>query len=373
MPNPPSGLSHLASLLLVLATVTPGLAGELSLLRVLSSEEDLLRVETLPDGGFHVLHHEGAYLLDLDGRRTALLSSTPTQRVFLGDSGTYFGRATFRSGAADFAPAVRFELYRTGVGMQWEINEIDDVSFAVSALGTVVGLDMNINRPERNALHFYGAGGELMVEVRVPHLLGGRFSADGAMFFAQSATDGMVALSKDGVVWWRHPDVRVFAATPHGDVVAMITGDAIEVVRDGSVTASRDLKKLLVRRIAVSSDAERIAVVGRDELRVFDDALRVVWSRSLAGTDLAFTSVDIGAAEGWLLTGVARDLGRSVPVQARHPDGRIQVWDSVGNLCHETTLAFEEWNIFTPTVCIDASGTWATVTTRRAVCRLDLP
>ncbi|MBM3317717.1 MAG: hypothetical protein FJY75_07675 [Candidatus Eisenbacteria bacterium] len=363
----------LLGLALLLATAAPGLAAELSLTTLIAGDEDLLQVVPRPDGGLGVLRQAGVGRLAPNGAWLAAETAEPGQTLHLGDDGDLVGVVTHRAGAADFAPTARFELRDARGRLLWSLGETEDVGYSISVRGAVVGKSLNINAPERNALHFYGRGGTLAAEAVVPHLLGGRFSADGGLYFAQSASTGLIAFDAGGAELWRRDGVRLFDATPDGRLTVAVHGERLELLDSGRPVARADLTGLLVRRVAIAPDGARIAVAGREELRVYDGNLRPLWRDSLRDQGLAFTSVDLAAGDGWLLAGLARDLGPRVAVEERHPDGVVRAYDARGALRHEARLAFDAWNIFTPTAILDDTGKTLTITTRRAVYRTTLP
>jgi hypothetical protein len=338
-----------------------------------SGAEDLLGVEPRPDGGLAALSEGRLRWLSPTGAEVARAEAGPDQTLWLADGGGRYGVATHGRGAADFAPVTSFELHDPDGSLLWRSGPLDAMSFSISAAGAVVAKRLNINQPERNALLFLAADGSPGAEVAVPHLETGRFCADGSLYLARSASDGLIAFDPRGAERWRRAGVRIFAATPDGATVIAVAGDRLERLQEGSLAAAADLAGLLVRRVAVAPDGGRAAIAGRETLRVFDAALRPQWTESLAGSGRVFTSVDLAARDGWLLAGVARDLGPGAPVEARHPDGEVRAYDAGGRLLHRTALEFDAWNIFTPSALLDASGAGATVTTRRAAYRTVLP
>jgi hypothetical protein len=184
----------------------------------------------------------------------------------------------------------------------------------------------------------------------------------------------LLAFDAAGVELWRLPEARLFDASPGAETVALIAGDRLQLARDGRVTAQTDLSGFLARRIALAPDGRRVAVISRDELRVYAaGTLDLLWTTTIDAERYAFTSVDLAADDGWLLAGVARDLGSAVAAETRHPQGEVRAYDAAGALCHQTRLEFPAWNIFTPTVILDPSGAAATITTRRAAYRTVLP
>jgi len=366
------GLCALTTILLLSAIAAPH-AAELALTPWVSGAEDLLQVQPRPDGGLAILRPGHLTFLSPAGQTVAQVEAGPAQTLWIAVDGRAYGLATHTNGAADFAPVAAFELRDADGALLWSIGPTDDMSFDISTRGTVVGKRLNINIPERNALHFYGPGGTRLAEVVVPRLEGGRFSDDGDAYFAQSATEGLIAFDPQGTELWRHAGVRLFAVTPDGGTVAAVAGDRLELLAAGAVMAASELASLLVRRVAIAPDGGRIAIAGREELHVYDEDLRRLWSESLSGTGFVFTAVDVSANDGWLLAGVARDLGPSVPVEARHPRGEVRAYDAAGRLRHQAALTFDAWNIFTPTARLDASGAGATITTRRAAYRTVLP
>jgi hypothetical protein len=366
----------LGALVLALTCLTsaPPRAAELPLTLLVRSETDLERAIPLAQGGAATLSAGRIDRFAPDGTRAAGVAAETGQTLSLADDGAGYGILTHREGAADFSPTATFELRDPSGACVWSIGPTDDIGCAISSAGTVVGVSVNINAAERNALHFYGPDGSLSAAVTVPYLLGGRFTPEGNMFFAESAREGLIAFDRAGTELWRRPETRLFDATPAGERVALISGEQLEVLIGGQPVATQELTGLLARRIAISPDGERVAVVSRDELRVFDArTLNLLWQASIDGERFAFTSVDLASDDGWLLAGVAHDLGGRVSIEARHPNGEVRAYDASGRLCHQATLTFETWNIFTPTALLDASGKSATITTRRAVYRTVLP
>lgn len=358
---------------LLLALPATGAAADLPLARLVASEEDLLQALPLDGGGAAVLRAGVLERISIEGAPALRRAFDAGQQLFLSDDGGYEGLATYRAAAADLAATAGFELRDASGRLLWSLGPTEDVGYSISSRGEVVGKTLNINAPERNALHFYGPGGELLAEAQLPHLLGGRFAAEGGLYFAQSARAGLVAFEAGGRELWRREGVRLFDATPDGGLVAAIAGERLELLAAGEPRARADLAGLLVRRVAIAPDGARIAVVGREELRVYDARLRPLWRESLAGRGLAFTSLDLAAGDGWLVAGIARDLGAGTPEAERHPDGAVRAYDARGSLRHEARLAFDSWNIFTPTAILDDTGTALTITTRRAVYRTTLP
>ena len=367
---------HLRILALVplLALASSALAADLTLAPWLLADEDLHRVVPQEDGIGVMCAGQVDWIAN-PGDREVRVSAQTDQTVMLGDDGVTVGVITHREGAADYAPTASFEL-RDGTGkIVWALGATDDVTYAISRTGAVVGMSLNVNIAKHNTLHFYGPGGYLLAEVEVPYLLGGSYEPDGGMFFATTAVSGLHAFDVDGREAWHLLDARLFTAAPGGEHVAAVTGAGrLQLIRRGIGVALIDLGGLLVRRIAIAPDGSRVAVAGKHEIRVYSGSdLSLQWNTVLENKTLAFTSVDIAAEMGWLLAGVARDLGRSVPVEARHPEGEVRAYDASGQMLHSAHLEFPIWNIWTPTAILDRSGKAATITTRRAVYRTVLP
>ncbi len=365
----PPGLLALS----IVALAVSASAADLVLEPVMISDQDLLRVVPREDGMIAVLQMGSVEVVSPAGARVRDFAAGEGERFYLADDGARIGVLRHRAGAADFAPAERFEL-RDAAGMPlWSIGPTEDVSFAISARGTVVGLGLNVNVPQRNQLRIYGPEGARVAEIAIPGLLGGEFDAEGNVFFALSSSAGLLAIDVAGQELWRLPGVRLFAPAPGGEVVAAVGEGWLKLVRAGEVAATADLGDLLVRRVAIAPDGRRVAIAGRSTLRAYDNALGLSWQVDLGDAALGFTALDLAGGDGWLLAGVARDLGPGVPVEQRHPDGEIRAYDARGAWQHTARLDFSVWNIWTPTVALDSSGRSATIITRRAVLRTVLP
>jgi len=352
-----------------------GIAGaaEPHLTPLATGDTDIDRVVQFRDGLIGIISGARVSFVSPDGTPVKKLILEPDQRIFPGDAGSYYGIARHRYEKADFPPADSFTLYDSSDSEQWSIGPGNDVCFVVSSRGDVVGMRLNINTPDRNSLHFHGSGGSLMREVALPYATGGRFSRNGSVFFALSTTEGLVAYNENGIREWRIPEVRLFAATADGARVSLVVDDELLISGHGVIAARSGLEGLLVRRLAIAPDGSRIAVAGRDELRVYDSTLTMLWRHSLAGTDHVFTSVDVASARGRLLAGTARDLGSGIPVSDRHPDGEVLVFDGEGMICQRIPLVFSSWNIFTPTARFTEKEECAVISTRRSVYLLEMP
>ena len=338
------------------------------------SNQDLYRVVPIAEGGFGLLREGSIDILGPDGGIVATTTSGDAQSLYLGDGGEWIGAAIHRVGAADFAPTTSFELRDRSGTRVWRIGRTEDVTYKISRTGVVVGMSLNVNVPQRNVLHFYGQGGALEAEVPLPHLAGGRFESEGSIFLALSMTEGLVVFDRHGVELWRVPGARMFAAVPGAERVAVIGERSLRMIRDGEAIAAVPLGDLLVRRVAIAPDGSRVAVAGKHEIQVYGgDRLEPLGTLTTGEPALSWTSVDVAAAGGWLVAGVARDLGPGVPVMARHPVGEVRAYDQAGDLVHQGRMEFPIWNIWTPTVILDRSGTGMTVTTRRAIYRTVLP
>lgn len=233
---------------------------------------------------------------------------------------------------------------------------------------------MDINIPERATLHFYGPGGALNATEPFPGLVGGRFDAEGRVFIAQSATLGLRAYDPIGTPLWSVDDALMFAVTPGGEEIAVLRHGQLRLMRGAVMVAVAPLEAdLVVRRIAIAPDGSRVAIAGRTEIRVYDSTLTQTATMKIDDTAYAYTSVDVASANGWILAGVARDLGPGVFADVRHPDGEVRAFDASGRLVHTATLRFDAWNIFTPTAVLDSDGHAATITTRRSIYRTVLP
>ncbi|MBD3161547.1 MAG: hypothetical protein GF346_04930, partial [Candidatus Eisenbacteria bacterium] len=216
---------------------TGALAGELALETLHRSDLDLDRVIERTDGSFGLLRGGRIEALGSDRALTLLRESQEGQTLFLSEGGSWIGVATHREAAAGLAPTASFRLLDAAGDPAWEIGPTEDVAYAISRQGAVVGMTLNLHVPDRNALRFYTDGGRLAAEVPVPGLLGGRFDADGAIFFAVSASEGLWAFDPVGTERWAIPEVRLFDAAPGGRFVAAIAGDELVTIRDEAVSA----------------------------------------------------------------------------------------------------------------------------------------
>lgn len=367
-------LALIGFLLISAAAIPTAEAATLGLRTVLESPSDLVRVVARTDG-YAVLDQERIRLLDRGGAVLGIESSGPGQTIHLGDSGGWMGLARHRPGAADFSPVESFELRDDQGNTAWRLGPTEDVTFVISSEGRLAGLSLNINVPERNTVHFYSSGGALAGQATVPYLTEARFDRAGAVFFALSIRDGLRAFSPEGAeLWQAAAGTRLFAAAPGGRFVATVDETALTFLDAGRAGASVPLEGLLARRVAISPDGRRMAVAGKKEIRVFETSpARLLWKESVEDTDLAWTSIDLAAGDGWLVAGAARELGPDVPIEQRHPDGEVRAYDALGRLRHQARLTFPIWNIWTPTVLLDRDGRNATVTTRRAIYRTELP
>ncbi|MFB3908331.1 MAG: hypothetical protein ACE15D_07990 [Candidatus Eisenbacteria bacterium] len=365
-------LLALGPLLLALAA-SPAISSTLTLQPLLESDTDLLRVAPQEDGTAVVLREREVGLAS-QGPFVVRASAGAQQTLTIADEGGWIGIADHRPGAADFAPVASFTLLAPDGRTAWSLGETEDVAFLISGQGRVAGLQLNINVPDRNRLRFYGDGGEVVADLPLPYLEGASFDPSGRRLFALSSLDGLHAFTVDGEELWSLPGARMFAPSAGGDLVAAIAGDALVVVRDGRPDAPIPLDGLLVRRVAVAPDGGRLAIADKHEIRVFSVGARIPeWNVDLTSERLAVTSLDLADGRGWLLAGLARDLGEQVPILERHPSGEVRAYDADGRLEHSATMPFPIWNIWTPTARIDRSGHAATITTRRSVYRVALP
>ncbi len=359
---------------LLFVSCTNAVAAELSITPLIEGDEDIAKVATRANGEVGILCDSGVDLLRGDGTRLPLARPATGEILYLADGGEYFGAASYRPGAADFTPTATFELRDARGNVIWRTGETEDVTYGISSKGAVVGMSLNINVPERNSLDFFDDTGAIIARVSVPYLEMGRFDPSGAVFLAMSAEGGLQAFDGRGTPLWSVPDCRLFAATEGAHDVAVVGQHELCVVRNGIQAASVPLGDLLVRRVAIAPDGNRIAIAGKHEIRVYDCvSLRLVWSQRTEDEALSWTSIDVASGGGWVMAGVARDLGPSFADDRRHPDGEVRAYDAAGVLAHRASLTFPIWNIWTPTVTIDRSGKAATISTRRAVYRTVLP
>lgn len=359
---------------LVVLSMSAASAAPLRLTPLLDSQSDLVRVIATRDGGAALLQERGIDLIRPDGARLSLARTGEAQRAVIAEGGGFYGVVTHRDGAADFSPTQSFELRSMDGALVWSMGSTEDVTYAVSSAGAVVGLSMDINIPERATLHFYGPGGALNATEPFPGLVGGRFDAEGRVFIAQSATLGLRAYDPIGTPLWSVDDALMFAVTPGGEEIAVLRHGQLRLMRGAVMVAVAPLEAdLVVRRIAIAPDGSRVAIAGRTEIRVYDSTLTQTATMKIDDTAYAYTSVDVASANGWILAGVARDLGPGVFADVRHPDGEVRAFDASGRLVHTATLRFDAWNIFTPTAVLDSDGHAATITTRRSIYRTVLP
>jgi hypothetical protein len=359
---------------MLLVAFSNAMATELRVTPLISGEEDIAKVAMRPDGGVGILRTAGVDFVRADGTRLSIARTEEGEIPYLADGGEFVGIARYRPGAADFTPTASFELHDARGRVIWKTGETEDVTYAISRNGAVVGMSLNINVPGRNALHFYDRAGAIVASAEVPYLESGRFDPSGEIFFGVSARDGLRAFDSAGRALWSVPDCRLFAATEGARDVAVIGQGNLRLVRNGTLAAAISLGDLLVRRVSIAPDGSRIAIAGKHEIRVYaGTSLTILWSTRTGDDALSWTSLDVAAADGWLMAGVARDLGPSVEVDRRHPDGEVRAYDAAGSLVHRAGLTFPIWNIWSPTVVIDRSGKAATITTRRAVYRTVLP
>lgn len=349
-------------------------AAELTLEPILRSAMDQQRIVVTPAGGAAVLLQDAILRVDPGREPQSVAVCATDQSLTLADDGSAYGVITHRPGAADFAPTATFALRDVGGDLIWSIGETEDVAYAISSQRRVVGLSLNINIAQQNRLHFYGPGGRMLREAVVPFALGGRFSSDGNVFFAPTAQDVLYTFDADGQSLWSAQGVRMFASTPDGSIVAAIGEGRLKLIEHGQLRASLDLGDLLVRRIAIAPDGDRIAIAGKHEVRVYRrQGLVQLWKAESGDPELAVTSVDLAADGRWTAVGVARDLGPEAGADNRHPDGEVRLYDAEGTRRHRARLAFDVWNIFSPTAVLAEDGSSMTITTRRAVYRADLP
>lgn len=349
-------------------------AADLRLAPLLVEDEDIAKVTVRADGGTAILRDAGIDLLRTDGTRHSIARPTAGEILYLGDGGEFVGVARYRAGAADFVPTASFELRDARGTAVWRMGETDDVTYAISRDGKVTGMSLNINVPERNAIRLYDRAGAVIARAGIPYLESGRFDPTGEVFFCVSTRDGLRAFDATGDEIWTVPGCRLFASTDGARAVAVVGDGTLRLVREGITVATVPLGELLVRRVAIAPDGSRIAIAGKHEIRVYDGrSLAALWSVRTGDESLSWTSVDVASADGWLMAGVARDLGPSMETDRRHPDGEVRAYDAAGSLAHRASMTFPIWNIWSPTVLIDRSGLAATITTRRAVYRTVLP
>jgi hypothetical protein len=359
---------------LVVLSLSAATAAPLRLTPLLDSQSDLVRVVPTREGGAALLQERGIDLIRPDGARVSLVRTGEAQRAILAEGGRFYGVITHRDGAADFAPTQSFELRSVDGALVWSMGPTEDVTYAVSSGGAVVGLSMNINVPQRGTLHFYGPGGVLNATETFPGLTGGRFDAEGRVFIAESATLGLRAFDPIGTPLWNVDDALMFAITPGGEETAVLRHGQIRLMRGAVMVAVVPVESdFIVRRIAIAPDGSRIAIAGRDEIRVYDSTLAPTATMKIDDTAYGYTSIDVASTNGWILAGLARDLGPGVSADVRHPDGEVRAYDASGRLAHVATLRFDAWNIFTPTAVLDPDGHAATITTRRSIYRTVLP
>jgi hypothetical protein len=364
----------LAALVLLSSPAGTALAAELRLTPLLDSPEDLVRVVPLAQGGAALLDQRGIDVVRPGEARVSVVRASEGQRVVIADGGGFYGIITHRDGPADFAPTKSFELRSMDGALVWSMGATEDVTYAISSTGAVVGLSLNINTPERNSLHFYGAGGVVNATKTIPILTGGKFDADGRVFTAQSATGGIQVFDPIGTPLWAVDDAKMSATTPGGQMTAVLRTGSLRLLRAGISIAEVPIESdFLVRRIAIAPDGSRTAIAGKHEIRVFDSALAPTAVIQSGADAFSWTSIDVAPSNGWILACVARDLGPTTPVDHRHPDGEVRAYDASGALVHRASLRFGAWNIFTPTAILDRSGRAATITTRRSVYRTVLP
>ncbi len=349
-------------------------AADLELRELARFDDDLFLAAIGPSQDVTVLRAAAIDRLEAGTAPASLARSVEGQRLFLAPSGAFYGKLTHRPGAADFTPTERFELHEAGGRLVWAIEQTEDVSYAISSRGGVVGLQLNVNIPRENRLRFYGEAGERVAEVSIPHLLGGSFDPEGRRFLAVSGSEGTVGFDLAGRVVWSVPGGRLVAASSGAGIVAVAGPDRITVIRDDRVGANADLGGLLVRRIAVAADGSRIAIAGKHEIRLYDSANLLETGRIETGSEsLAWTSIDFSPGADRIAAGLARDLGPAAPAERRHPDGEVRVYGADGALLHSAAMSFAHWNIFTPTALWRSSGDALTITTRRAVYETVLP
>jgi hypothetical protein len=338
------------------------------------STVDVQRVVLTTDGSVGLLRAGRIEFVSPEGTVETPASAADGQTLYLGDRGNSIGIATHRVGAADFSPTASFELRDRSGAVRWAIGETEDVTYVISEHGDVVGMSLNINVPERNRMHFYGQDGSLGADVAVPHLIGGQFDPDGKVLLAISVKEGLLAFDAAGNRLWRVEQTRIYATAPGGERVACFGDQILRVAVKGEIIATTPLESFLVRRLAIAPDRSRVAAASKHEIRVYDGtSLELLQSIPTENESYSWTSVDVASDGGWLVAGAARSLGLEVPVNQRHPDGEVRVYDASGNLVHQAHMEFPIWNIWTPTAILDRSGTEATITTRRAVYRTVLP
>lgn len=344
------------------------IAAELQLQTIATFDEDLIFAATRASGDVAVLRAGAIDRLEDGAAPAPVARATEGQRLFLASDGSHYGVSTHRAGAADFAPAERFELHAADGALLWSIGPTQDVSFVISNHGAVVGLQLNVNIAAQNQVHFYGDNGTLLAEMRVPRLLGGAFDPDGQIFVAVSGSHGAIGFDLSGKQIWTVPGGRLTAAAPAAGTVAIVGSGRLTIVKDGQVSESVELGDLLIRRVAVSADGGRVAIAAKQEIRLYDAMpLREVQKIESGSPSLAWTSIDFSPDGGKIAAGVARELGAAVPIERRHPDGEVRVYSIDGDLLFNGSIAFTHWNIFTPTVLWRPSGNALTITTRRAV------
>jgi hypothetical protein len=366
--------SLLAALVLLLLPAAIASADNLRLTPLLDSQDDLLRVVPLAEGRAALLTEQGIEIIRADGPRATVVRTGESQKAILADGGGFYGIVTYREGAGDFTPTLAFELHAMDGSLVWSMGATDDITYAISSAGAVVGQRFNINAPELGALNFYGPDGTRNATEPYPGLTGGRFDADGRVFIAQSGMHGIRAFDPIGTPLWSADDALMFAMTPGGVMTAVLQHGSLMLLRDGRTVATVPVESdFPVRRIAIAPDGSRVAIAGKHEIRVYDADLSSTTVVRTSDETFSWTSVDLDAANGWILACQARDLGPTVPADIRHPDGEVRAYDASGALVHTATLRFGAWNIFTPTAILDRSGHGATVTTRRSIHRTVLP
>jgi hypothetical protein len=323
--------------------------------------QEYRRIWGSPSGCFYFLKRSGFEVHRFGQNTTLEQTLNPNQKLISSENGNFFALITYSSFSPTALHVTEVRLFNYTGQLVWGRRDPGCNSFILSDKAPIaVGIAGAEGLPETSLL-FFGASGDEVGGARVDNFSNGRFSDDGAFFFAISGGAGLVKFTSGGKELYRYSDCNRYGIGRDGAMVALLKDASLAIYSGQRMLWSLGIPELTAREVRFSSDNRLAAILLTRRLQLLDlDSLRVIWEYALPDSDFQFFHFDTDSS----FTYFACSTNNSTDApERRNTRGQAILLDSDGRPVWQTEMNYADWSVKYPEVKIDINARILTLLT----------